>query len=205
MLVPTLKLPTITQEVALNTKENWCWCTSLKGRYKVSDTGRVKSVSRWVVCSRKGTKRFIKGRILKQVVGSHGYLVVNLRKKGTGKVHCVHRLVLEAFMGSCPVGKQGLHKDDNRKNNKLSNLYWGTPKQNMRDAKRNGKRENAYLNHPKCENNHNAKLTKKDVRRIRTLCTSSRIGLKSELAREYGVSQTLITNIVKGKCWKSIL
>jgi hypothetical protein len=29
-----------------------------------------------------------------------------------------------------------LHKDDNELDNSLDNLYWGTPKDNMRDRKR---------------------------------------------------------------------
>lgn len=37
-----------------------------------------------------------------------------------------------------------LHKDDNRENNTLENLYWGTPSQNSQDVITNG-------NHPQAQ------------------------------------------------------
>lgn len=69
---------------------------------------------------------------------SHGYHYVGLYRDG--KIHRVrvHRLVLSAWRGACPDGMDGLHRNDDRDNNSLSNLYWGTPTQNGHDAVRNG-------------------------------------------------------------------
>lgn len=49
-------------------------------------------------------------------------------------------IVLELFVGPKPTPEhEGCHKDDDRSNNHADNLYWGTHKQNMEDASRNGK------------------------------------------------------------------
>lgn len=45
----------------------------------------------------------------------------------------VHRVVCTAFHGPCPSDKHEVgHKDDDRANNKPSNLYWTTRKENMK-------------------------------------------------------------------------
>lgn len=62
-----------------------------------------------------------------------------LRKNNIRKQHRVHRLILEAFIGPRPPGFYACHIDDNRTNNKLSNLKWGSPKENGQDAKRNNR------------------------------------------------------------------
>lgn len=68
---------------------------------------------------------------------NRGYLRVGLH----GKKYLVHRLILLTFVGPCPNGCMGLHKDDNPLNCNLSNLYWGTRHDNYIDMLRNG-------NHP---------------------------------------------------------
>lgn len=44
----------------------------------------------------------------------------------------MHRLILKAHIGEPPIGMEGCHKDDNRRNNRLSNLEWNTHTANMR-------------------------------------------------------------------------
>jgi hypothetical protein len=48
-----------------------------------------------------------------------------------GATHKVHRLVCEAFNGPCPPGMVCMHKDENAKNNRPSNLLWGTQRENL--------------------------------------------------------------------------
>lgn len=50
----------------------------------------------------------------------------------------VHRLVLEAFVGPCPPGKQCRHLNGDKADNKLTNLAWGTPSENNYDRVRHG-------------------------------------------------------------------
>lgn len=49
-----------------------------------------------------------------------------------GKTYRVARLVCEAFHGPAPDDKPYcLHRDENARNNKPGNLYWGTQKENL--------------------------------------------------------------------------
>ena len=57
-----------------------------------------------------------------------------LRVQVNGKRYCVHRLVLEAFVGPCPKGFECDHSDRDRRNNALTNLRWVSPTQNCRNT-----------------------------------------------------------------------
>ena len=63
----------------------------------------------------------------------NGYLVVQIN----GKRYLVHRLVLEAFVGPCPVGFECDHKDRNRSNNHIENLRWASSSENSRNTLQN--------------------------------------------------------------------
>jgi hypothetical protein len=69
--------------------------------------------------------------------GKHtGYLYVRVvDKDGEQSFPLIHRLVLEAFVGPCPVGMQACHADGDRQNNRPGNLRWDTCKANMADKK----------------------------------------------------------------------
>jgi len=86
------------------------WRPSPPSPYEASNLGRIRS-ARGVAATHLTPK---------------GYRVV-------GKYQ-VHRLVLTAFDGPQPPNVWGLHGDDNRSNNALTNLSWGTPRQNVRQA-----------------------------------------------------------------------
>jgi len=72
---------------------------------------------------------------------SSGYLSVGITSKrgGRSQTHLVHRLVCAAFRGDPPVTDEDiyfdvLHADNNKTNNALYNLSWGTRSDNMRDV-----------------------------------------------------------------------
>lgn len=115
----------------------------------------------------------------------------------TGKRHYrrVHYLVLEAFVGSRPPGLLACHKDDNKQNNRLSNLYWGTEQENHEDAKKNGKR-------PFGSKHSRAKLTEAIVAECRT----RHVGGESigKLAKEFSVADEVMRCAIKGKTWKHV-
>jgi hypothetical protein len=67
-------------------------------------------------------------------VNAQGYRHVSL----AGTTRSVHSLVLEAFVEPRPAGMLGLHRDDVKWHNHVSNLYWGTHADNARDCLRNG-------------------------------------------------------------------
>lgn len=64
------------------------------------------------------------------------YLAFKLSKEGATKTTYTHHLVLLAFEGKRPDGMDEIrHLDGNKLNNDLSNLAYGTTKQNAADRK----------------------------------------------------------------------
>ena len=108
-------------------EEVWKDIEGYEGLYQVSNLGRVKSLDRTIAHKRFGQcKR--KGVILKQVE-RRGYLWVDLT--GKNKAVSVHRLVAEAFIPKLKGKNQVNHIDENRSNNRVDNLEWVTPYENM--------------------------------------------------------------------------
>jgi len=72
-------------------------------------------------------------RRLKGVIHHTGYLMVTLYKNRKRYMRLIHRLVLEAFIGECLEGMECRHLNGDRADGRLSNLKWGTPKENSAD------------------------------------------------------------------------
>ncbi len=110
--------------------ENWRPVVGFEGWYAVSDCGRVKRTK-----SGLGARA---GWIRRPQRGASGYAVLGLCR-GTGKSgqvqRSIHRLVLAAFVGPCPLGQQVNHKNGVKTDNRLSNLEYVTPKQNLLHAR----------------------------------------------------------------------
>lgn len=128
------------RNLELNDLPNEVWkpIKNYEDKYLVSNLGRVKSI----ITLRKDKRGYtygVKPRIMKQSFTSTGYLMVNLN----GKFFKVHRLVAFAFIDK-PVGKDFInHKDFNTTNNRVENLEWVTPRENVLHAV-NGHRNNNY-------------------------------------------------------------
>jgi hypothetical protein len=75
---------------------------------------------------------------LAQQTMPNGYRRVRLSIGGVSRGKSVHALVLEAFVGPPSTGMEGCHWDNNRANNRLVNLRWGTHSENMLDQVRHG-------------------------------------------------------------------
>jgi len=117
----------------------WADIPKYKGIYKISKNGKVKR----------------QGKILSNVLSGDGYLRVNLFKNGKGKVGKIHRLVIHAFVGPCPKGKEVLHKNGNKLDNRLSNLKYGTSSENHLQKFKDGFRP------------LNRKMTKEEIKWVR--------------------------------------
>lgn len=132
-------------------------------------------------------------RCIKQQRARNGYLSVQIRAEGEaarGKRRLVHRLILEAFAGPCPIGMECCHKDHDRSNNRASNLRWGTSRQNVQERM-------ARPSHQRGEAKAKAKLKESDVREIlRSRTTPSPV-----LAARYKVSSGIIRRIWTGRGW----
>lgn len=157
--------------------------------YFVSSYGRVCSVDR-VVMRSNDSPQLCRGRILRPKTKNTGHLVVTLSMRNT---EYVHLLVLKAFVGPCPEGCEGLHRDDNPTHNAVSNLRWGTRSQNLYDAISNGKK-------PVGEQNWNAKLTEDAVRFIRANPHLTLTGL----ANQFGVCRETIAKVRDFRMWRYV-
>lgn len=91
--------------------------------YEVSNYGRVKRKT-----AGQGAQA---GRMRKLRKDSKGYFYLRICKNSKIYNKNVHTLVLEAFVCPRPKGLECLHMDGDITNNKLSNLKWGTHKENM--------------------------------------------------------------------------
>lgn len=70
----------------------------------------------------------------------NGYYYVRVRREDfTTEDWPVNVIVCKTFIGDCPDGQESRHYDGDKSNNRLSNLSWGTHKQNMEDNVRLGK------------------------------------------------------------------
>lgn len=74
---------------------------------------------------------------LSQKPSRYGYPTVQLSRAGRPVWVSVHRAVALAYLGPPPrPDAQVCHRDGNKQNCRIENLYWGTPAQNGADKRR---------------------------------------------------------------------
>lgn len=119
------------------TTKRWRFVRGFERRYLIRDDGLVWSIRRMRPMETRAAR-------------SHGYQVVKLWD-GRYYNRTVHSLVAEAFHGPRPHGHEVRHLDDDRFNNHVSNLAYGTHRDNMQDAIRNGRLGGPSPEHDGCE------------------------------------------------------
>lgn len=116
--------------------ELWTAIPGYDGFYEVSNFGNVRSLTRAVAYGRHKNMVY-KGKDLK-LFKSNNYLSVKLARAGVTKTVYVHEMVLLAFEGDRPdLGERCeiRHLDGDKTNNRLTNLKYGTVKENVADRK----------------------------------------------------------------------
>lgn len=163
--------------------EEWRDVFGFEGYYQVSSLGNVQSLPRVVrgwngfqVCHHRR-----KGVAIKPgPIGKCGHLAVYLTKEGVRATKYVHRLVLEAFVGPCPDGKEACHfPNRDVTDNRVINLRWGTHQDNMGDKVAHGTSSGWKLSESFCIKQRNRKLSDETRAKI-----SAAVTLRWAKARE---------------------
>jgi hypothetical protein len=108
-----------------------------------------------------------------------------------GKFISAHRVAL-LLAGAAPAGKSACHECDVKLCCRPDHLFWGSPADNINDAKTKGRI-------PKGESHGNSKLTWATVREIRRI---GKAETQSVLAARFNTTQTRISAILLGQAWK---
>lgn len=101
--------------------EIWKDIDGYEGLYQVSNLGRVKSS---------------KHDIILKTYSNRGYHQVQLSKNNIKSNKTIHRLVAQAFIPNPDNKPQVNHIDEDKTNNKVSNLEWVTAKENSNHGTR---------------------------------------------------------------------
>lgn len=149
--------------------------------YEVSDHGNVRNK---------------KGKILISAPDQKGYLMVGLRKENKTYTKRVARLVAISFIPNPENKKYVNHIDNNPSNNEVSNLEWNTQAENISHAVKQGRFNQGTLS-PR------TKFTEEQILEIRKRIANKEIS-QCKLAKELGVTQNCISEIVNRLTWKHI-
>lgn len=111
-------------------QEIWKDVVGYEGKYQISSYGRIRSLNRKIV-DQKGIARKLKGRILKPVKCTNGYLEAHFRIGGDSKWLLIHRLVATAFLSNPKKHPCVDHINTIRNDNRVENLRWCTHSDNF--------------------------------------------------------------------------
>jgi len=174
-------------------KKVWRTCEGFSN-YEVSNFGDVR---RSIHKNPKGGgwRQKRPGDELKVCFGKLYPYVHIVNDDGVLKTKRVSNLVCTAPFGHPPLDKpNALHKNDNPGDNHSSNLYWGTQKQNIDDAKANGYCQLGELG-------PNSKFTNEEAKDIRDRYAAGGTTFQ-KLADEFGVTYSTTRNICISKTYK---
>lgn len=122
----------------------------------------------------------------------NGYLVINLSAGGEKKQIKLHRLVWIAANGIPNEGMVVCHKNNNKQDNRIENLYLATPKQNTSDAAHDG-----------LLNGRGAKIDFEIAQGIRMDYETEKYTMR-QLAIKYKISKSRIHQIIHMQGWTEL-
>lgn len=118
---------------------DWVAVPGFEGFYEAnSELGQVRSVARQALC-RGGKYRSVSPKVLSGTPDKDGHLLITLYRgskndKTTTKIHWV---IMETFVGPRPEGMEIRHLNDDKSDNRLTNLKYGTGVENWDDWRKN--------------------------------------------------------------------
>lgn len=167
-----------------------------EGYYSVSNLGRVLSHERTVM-RKDGKPLPIKERFLVPQACESGSFQVHLFYDDVGEAVSLNRLVMVTFTGVDHIDLIIAHRDGNKKNCALDNLYWESKKtMNQR------KHVNGTM--PIGEKHPRHKLTSAQVESVLRHATKLGRGKVKLFSELLGVSTTTVLKLLQGKTWKHL-
>lgn len=157
------------------TTEVWKPILNFESLYQVSSFGRVRRIDSGQI--RTGTKL------------ESGYIHIHLYKGNKYYGRYIHRLVLEAFLGECPLDMESFHYDNDKGNNYLTNLDWKTPSINKQHIVASG-------------NHHEQRFSDNEVTELRQRTWPR--GTLTQFCKERSISQQTLFNLLAGRTYKHI-
>lgn len=161
--------------------------------FKISDHGKIRSFK-----FNKKNGQPIKASLIE------GYPAISLRKKNNKTTtRYVHKLVAMHFIKQ-PSEKHRfvLHKDYDKKNNKVDNLVWATKEEVEQHRFKNPN----WINRKITRKVTNAKLTEAQVRQIKKKLNDPERKVKlKKIAEQFGVHEMQIYRIKRGENWAHIV
>ena len=138
--------------------------------------------------------------IYKGCLNHNGYGRIGFRIKGKIKNYSTHRLSLMRHTGIYETELLACHSNScsSRACCNPEHLRWDSQKGNMHDAIEKG----TFTVQKKGEDNISAKLTNEQVLAIRKMVSEG--NSQSKLAKEYGISQQHVSDLINRKVWKHI-
>jgi len=158
--------------------------------YRVGNDGTVWSCWKRVGQGRGIAPLIVTGPVWHQLKTRpsqrYGYHQVNLGRRNPRRVG---PLILAAFVGPCPDGMECCHKNGIASDNRVSNLRWGTSKDNTDDQRRHSTLIGG-------ERHGMAKLTNDQIDEIKALAGTMP---QWQIGERFGISQPHVSEILNGK------
>ncbi len=174
---------------------DWAWCyiwfkaVPERWGYQVGSDGSL-----WSCRSTSGklrTGKSIWKKVKPSIDKSNGYTKYTISGKGI----YMHRIVLESFVGTCPIGMEACHNNGIRSDVRLINLRWDTRSGNQIDRVRHG------------TSNRGSRQWKSKLKEHQVLDIARRLRDRERhlvLAREFGIHESAIYAIDKGENWSHV-
>ena len=128
-------------------EEIWKAIPDYEGYYEVSNTGKIRSVTRTIIYKNGAVHNFIGKELKQDIEKNQGYYRICLNKNGIKKTFKVHRLVALAFIPNPDNLPFVNHKDENKLNNNVDNLEWCTAEYNINYGTRTERQSLSTTNH----------------------------------------------------------